>query len=481
MRTNIFRHRALPLLAFAALASSTSLHGWTDVGHRWVGTTSIAYYVNPQSIYVSPNAAISAVQQAASGWNQQTNANIELVYAGTTNGTALTLNSKNEVFFRNGSNGGNVAETYYWWDGSGKLVDADIVFYEGAYHFYVGSGCSAGIYVENVAIHEFGHVLGLSHTAVPGATMAPSMSSYCDTTQLTLEADDIAGLESLYPPVSGTPAPSAPASLSVAQNSAAPSTSLELTWADTSNVETGFRIERSTGGGFTQVGQVGANATSWVNTGLTAGTSYGYRVVAFNGTGASAYSNTATGQTAAAAAPVNTAPAVAVSNPSNNASYPEGSTITFSGSASDNQDGNLSPGLRWTSSLMGPIGNGSSFSRTLTAGTHVISASVTDSGGMAGSQQVTMTVTVEAQAPVAPSNASLSATGSVVRNKAKVELRWSGLNGSRADVYRNGSRVTTQNNDGSWTDSFNSRGGSFTYKVCTAGTSSCSNEARVSF
>ena len=172
MRTNIIRHSVFPLLAIIALASSVSVHGWSDVGHKWA-TTSISYYVNPQSIYVSPNAAISAVQQAAAGWSQQSRANVQLVYAGTTTGTSLTLNSKNEVFFRNGSNGGNVAETYYWWDGSGKLVDADIVFYEGSYQFYAGSGCSAGIYVENVAIHEFGHVLGIGHTAVGGATMAP--------------------------------------------------------------------------------------------------------------------------------------------------------------------------------------------------------------------------------------------------------------------------------------------------------------------
>lgn len=473
MRTNM-RRRVLPLLAIVGLASGVSLQGWSDVGHKWT-TSSVFYYVNPQSIYISSNAAISAVQQAAAGWSQQTQANIQLVYAGTTTGSSLTLNNKNEVFFRNGSNGSNVAETYYWWDGTGKLVDADIVFYEGAFHFYTVSGCSGGIYVENVAIHEFGHALGLGHSSLSGATMAPSMSSYCDLTQLTLEADDIAGIESLYPGGgSSTPAPTAPTSLAVAQNAGSPSTSLVLNWGDSSSVEGGFRIERSSGGGaFAQVGQVGANVTTFTNSALTSGTTYTYRVVAYNSTGTSPYSNTASGTTAASTS--NTAPSVSMNNPANNSTYPDGATISFSGSATDSQDGNLSPNLRWTSNLMGDIGTGASFSRTLTAGTHTISASVTDSGGMSGSRQVTMTVTV---APTI--TGSLSARATQVRNKTKVDLSWSGLSGSRADIYRNGSRMTTQNNTGSYTDSPNGRGGSFTYKVCVAGTSTCTNDASVS-
>jgi chitodextrinase len=468
--------RLLPALALAAMAAGVLLEGYADSGHRWP-SASVPYYVNPQSIYVSPNAAISAVQQGAAGWSQQTNANIALVYAGTTSGSSLTLNYKNEVFFRNDSNGGAVAETYYWWDGSGRLIDADIVFHEGAYRFYTGSGCTDGIYIENVAIHEFGHVLGLGHSDVPGATMAPAMSSYCDTTQLTLEADDIAGIQAMYPSSSGTPAPSAPASLSVAQNTSSPSTSLVLTWADTSSVESGFRIERSNGGSFSQVGQVGANVTTFTNSGLTASTSYTYRVVAYNSTGNSPYSNLAAATTAAST--TNTAPSVTMNNPANNSSYPEGTTISFSGSATDTQDGNLSANLQWTSSLMGPIGTGASFSRTLTAGTHTITASVTDSGGMSGSRQVSMTVTVAA---IASSTAgTLTARTSQVRNKVKVDLSWSGVSGSRADIYRNGSRISTQNNTGSYTDSPNGHTGSSTYKVCAAGTQTCTNNASVSW
>ena len=129
----------LTILSLLALASGAYLQGYDTLGHKW-GTTSVPYYVNPQSVYVSSSAAISAVQMAASGWKDQTRANVALVYSGTTNGSSLSLNNKNEVFFRDAaSSAGNVAEAWYWWDGSGRLVDADIVFYE-VYQFFAGSG-----------------------------------------------------------------------------------------------------------------------------------------------------------------------------------------------------------------------------------------------------------------------------------------------------------------------------------------------------
>ena len=242
-------------------------------------------------------------------------ASIQLVYAGTTTGTSLTMNNKNEVFFRNGSNGASVAETYYWWDGTGKLVDADMVFYEGAFHFYAVSGCSGGIYVENVAIHEFGHVLGLSHSSARGATMSPSMSSYCDMTQLTLEADDIAGIESLYPrrPVRRRRR-LRPRCRRRRATRRRPRVCV-LTWADTSSVESGFRIERSSGGGaFSQVGQVGANVTTFTHSGLAAGTLVRVSRRRLQRDGNVGLLEHRDGQTAQSSS-TNTAPSVSLSNP----------------------------------------------------------------------------------------------------------------------------------------------------------------------
>ena len=70
-------------------------------------------------------------------------------------------------------------------------------------------------------------------------------------------------------------------------------TEVRLTWADVAT-ETGYRIERSLdGAAWTQVGTAGQGATTFTDTGLSAGTTYYYRVVATNSAGDSPASNAA--------------------------------------------------------------------------------------------------------------------------------------------------------------------------------------------
>ncbi|WP_193378524.1 fibronectin type III domain-containing protein, partial [Singulisphaera acidiphila] len=68
---------------------------------------------------------------------------------------------------------------------------------------------------------------------------------------------------------------------------------ITLTWSDVANV-TGYRIERSGDGttGWTQVGIVPANSTSYINSGLPENTRYYYRIFATNAIAASAPSVT---------------------------------------------------------------------------------------------------------------------------------------------------------------------------------------------
>lgn len=312
------------VIVFGLSMLTRHVNAYVTNGHAW-GVKQVPYYINPQNLYVTDSSALAAITSAAAAWRGV--ANIDLVYAGTTSGSSLVNNGKNEVFFRDDASG-YIAETYWWWDGTGHLVDADIVFHESSRFYSANLGCNGdGYYIENTGAHEFGHALGLGHSAVDTASMWPS-SGACETIRETPDPDDIAGLQSLYPGSSSPPPPtappSAPSQLAVGVSAASPTSSLVLAWVDTSTDETGYRVERSPdGSSFSQIAQLGAGAASYVDSGLASGATFYYRVSAYNGGGASGYSNTASGQTQAAApvpVPVASAPGAPSSpSPSNGA------------------------------------------------------------------------------------------------------------------------------------------------------------------
>jgi hypothetical protein len=174
----------------------------------------------------------------------------------------------------------------------------------------------------------------------------------------------------------------------------------------------------------------------------------------------------------------NNPPVVAIASPANGASFTAGDAVTFSGSATDVEDGDLSASLVWTSSADGTIGSGASFTTSaLSTGSHTITASVTDSASANGSASIGISVQA-----VGGGNISLSANGFKVKGVHTIDLTWSGATSTNVDVFRNGALVTTTANDGAHTDSTgNKGGGSYDYQVCEAGTSTCSNVATVNF
>jgi extracellular elastinolytic metalloproteinase len=177
----------------------------------------------------------------------------------------------------------------------------------------------------------------------------------------------------------------------------------------------------------------------------------------------------------ACAASSNTAPVVTISSPSGG-TYAEGTVLTCTGSASDAEQGNLSNALTWTSNLDGSIGSGASFTRSLAVGTHVVTAAVTDSGGLSGS--ATVTVTIQA-APTA--GISLAVRGYKIKGVQEAELSWGGADGSTVGIYRNGSHVVDTANDREHIDNIGVKGsGTYRYKVCET-TGRCSDEVVVVF
>lgn len=90
---------------------------------------------------------------------------------------------------------------------------------------------------------------------------------------------------------------------------------------------------------------------------------------------------------------LNERPVVTITTPVDGQVLLSDSVVPATGSAIDTEDGDISANLKWHSSLDGEIGNGSSPDLAyLSVGEHVITAKVTDSGFMTGSESITVTV-----------------------------------------------------------------------------------------
>lgn len=88
-------------------------------------------------------------------------------------------------------------------------------------------------------------------------------------------------------------------------------------------------------------------------------------------------------------------PSVSIGSPADRATFTSGDSISFAGTATDNEDGDLSANLDWESDVDGLLAqNSSNFSAALSDGAHNITATVADSSGGTGSDSVGVTVIV---------------------------------------------------------------------------------------
>jgi Fibronectin type III domain len=110
-------------------------------------------------------------------------------------------------------------------------------------------------------------------------------TTYCATVHAAYQQLRSLGSNVVCQATKTPPPPAAPSAVSV---SASSQIALNVQWNDNATNETGYRVERLDNNAWVIRTSLSAGATSYTDTGLTAGTTHCYRVVAFNAGGSTA-------------------------------------------------------------------------------------------------------------------------------------------------------------------------------------------------
>jgi murein DD-endopeptidase MepM/ murein hydrolase activator NlpD len=108
-------------------------------------------------------------------------------------------------------------------------------------------------------------------------------------------------------------------------------------------------------------------------------------------------------------------------------------------------------------------------------GDYEVGLTVTDDRGGSAMTLLTVSPWMSIALPGTPPEPDILLELSTNRKSNKVRLAWSGANGKKVDIYRDGARLARTRNDGAWSDRNAGSGVSRAYRVCEQNsTSECS-------
>jgi predicted Zn-dependent protease len=196
------KNKTILALAFVLVAvSAAPAFAYTLLSPRRVWKTTpvtVRVYTAGNSTINDGDGGVTAVVGAIKAWGIISSSTTSSPAVQGTAPATITLNNNGHI-----CNGSCLAATltgYYHQEGSNYYID-DADIYTNTKYNYTSSretdGCSGEYDIDGIMTHEVGHVIGLGHSSVSGATMYPSVSA-CNFNNRTLEADDIAGKNDLY-------------------------------------------------------------------------------------------------------------------------------------------------------------------------------------------------------------------------------------------------------------------------------------------
>jgi hypothetical protein len=157
-----------------------------------------------------------AVARAAATWSAVESAQVRFAFQGMTTAVPDVVDGRTTIGFLDRPDLEQVlgATSFMIDTTTGAIVEADIFFNSRFQWSVAAAGIPGRIDLESVALHELGHMLGLSHSGLgetemqssgnrrvtaSGAVMFPIAMSSGTIAGRVLHADDVAGISDLYP------------------------------------------------------------------------------------------------------------------------------------------------------------------------------------------------------------------------------------------------------------------------------------------
>lgn len=217
--------RFAAVVVFVVLSASVPAHAYLKLGASINGTVVDVTWREPVRYFVAERGVDGvaaadlrgAVERAAATWSAVASARVEFEFQGMTSAIPDTVDGRTTIGFLERADLEQVlgATSFMIDTTNGAIVEADI-FFNSRFNWSVSpSGTPGRIDLESVALHELGHLLGLSHSAIGetepiigstsprvvalGAVMFPTAMSSGTIAERVLHADDIAGISDLYP------------------------------------------------------------------------------------------------------------------------------------------------------------------------------------------------------------------------------------------------------------------------------------------